>query len=241
MNSPQQATVRTQIAAIFDVDGTLVRGNAIDYYLFFVKHLSNPVQRFLKRLAVPMWGPYWLLLDRIDRRRFNRSFYRQYRGFSVARMQELAQACFQDVFVPRLIPETLRRAEQHRARGERILLVSGTLDFILAPLAEFLGAEAVLSPSLAHEAGIYQGRIAGKNVVGSTKAEVVTDYARQESIDLSRSYAYGDSLSDASLLSQVGRPIVVDPDRKLLSMANRLGWEKIISEQEGSDSAPQSR
>ncbi len=229
MSPSQRATLTTPVAAIFDVDGTLVRGNAIDYYLFFVRHLSNPVQRLLKHLAVPMWGPYWLLLDRIDRRRFNRSFYRQYRGFSVATMRDLAEACFQDVFVPRLIPETLRRAEQHRARGDRILLVSGTLDFILAPLAEFLGAEAVLSPSLAHEDGIYQGRIAGKNVVGSTKVEVVTDYARTEGIDLSRSYAYGDSLSDVSLLSQVGRAIVVDPGKKLLNMADRLGWEKIIS------------
>jgi len=222
----------TSVAAIFDVDGTLVRTNAVDYYLFFVKHLSNPVQRLFKRLAVPMWGPYWLLLDRIDRRQFNRSFYRQYRGFSVAATRELAEVCFQDVFMPRLIPETLRRAEQHRARGDRILLVSGTLDFILAPLAEFLGAEAVLSPRLAHENGVYQGRIAGKNIVGDTKAEVVADYAREKSIDLSKSCAYGDSLSDVSLLNQVGRAIVVDPSKRLLNMADRFGWEKIISREE---------
>src|SRR4030042_2442414 len=134
----------TSVAAIFDVDGTLVRTNAIDYYLFFVKRLCSPARRLPRLLALLLRGPYWLLLDRIDRRWFNQSFYRQYRGFSVVEVQESAELCFRNVLVPRLIPETLRRAEEPRARGARILLVSGTLDFVLAPLAEFLGAEAIL-------------------------------------------------------------------------------------------------
>ncbi len=219
----------TSIVAIFDVDGTLVRTNAIDYYLFYVKHLCHPVKRLTKRLAVPFWGPYWLLLDRIDRQRFNRSFYRQYRGFSVAAIEESATLCFETVFRPQLIPETLRRAKEHRARSDRILLVSGTLDFILEPLAEFLGAEAVLSPSLSHENGVYNGQIAGKNVVGDMKAEVVAEYARKNGLDLSQSYAYGDSFSDVSLLNQVGHAIVVNPDRKLSRIAEEHGWEIIMS------------
>lgn len=219
----------TSVAAIFDVDGTLVQTNAIDYYLFFVKHLPSPARRLLKRLAVPFWGPYWLMLDRIDRRRFNRSFYRQYRGFSVVAVRDLAENCFRDVLMPRLIPETLRRAEEHRARGDRILLVSGTLDFILAPLATFLGAEAVLSPSLAHENGIYQGRIAGQNIVGAAKGEAVAGYAREHGVDLSKSYAYGDSLSDVSVLKQVGHAIVIDPGKRLLETAEQSGWETIVS------------
>jgi fatty acyl-CoA reductase len=219
----------TSVAAFFDVDGTLVCANSIVYYLFFVKHLRSPAQRLPKLLAMLLHGPYWLLLDRIDRRRFNRSFYRQYRGFSVAEIQEAAEHCFRDVLMPRVIPETLRRAEEHRARGDRIVLVSGTLDFVLAPLGALLGAEAVLCPRLSHANGVYRGEIAGKNIVSDVKAEVVADYAVHHGVDLSQSYAYADSFSDVSLLRQVGHAVVVDPDRRLLAAAERYGWESIFS------------
>jgi len=218
----------TPVAAIFDVDGTLVRTNAVDYYLFFLKHFYSPVRRVPPLLAVLLRAPYWLLLDRMDRGSFNRSFYRQYAGFPVQRIQELAEVCFRDVLVPSLIPEVLDRAREHRARGDRILLVSGTLDFVLAPLAAFLGAEAVLSPGLLHRNGIYRGEIAGRNVVGPVKAEVVAEYAQDRGIDLSKSYAYADSLSDVDLLNQVGHAVVVDPGSRLLAVAERLGWERIV-------------
>lgn len=219
----------TSVAAIFDVDGTLVRTNAVDYYLFFIRHLHSPARRFPKLLAVLLRAPYWLLLDRVDRGSFNRSFYHQYDGFPVKEVQELAQVCFRDVLTPRLIPEALRRAREHRARGDRILLVSGTLDFVLAPLAAFLGAEAVLCPSLLHHNGIYRGEIAGRNVVGSVKAEVVAEYAQDHGIDLSQSHAYADSVSDLALLNRVGHAVVVNPCRRLLTIAQRLGWERIVS------------
>ena len=219
----------TSVAAFFDVDGTLVRANSISYYLFFVRHLCSPAQRSSKLLAMLLYGPYWFLLDRIDRRRFNRSFYRQYRGFSVAEIQGAAELCFRDVLMPRAIPETLRRAEEHRARGDRIVLVSGTLDFVLAPLGASLGAEAILCPTLSHTNGIYRGEIAGKNVVSDVKAEVVAEYAARHGVDLSQSYAYADSFSDVSLLRQVGHAVVVDPGRKLHAIAERCGWESIFT------------
>ena len=218
----------TSVAAIFDVDGTLVRTNAVDYYLFFLRHVCSPSRRLPRLLAVLLRAPYWFLLDRMDRGWFNKSFYRQYCGFSVQEVQACAEACFRNVLLPRLIPETLNRAKEHRARGDRILLVSGTLDFILAPLATFLGAEAALCTRLLHQNGLYQGEIAGRNVVGHVKAEVVADYAKDNGIDLSKSHAYADSISDVSLLNRVGHAVVVDPGTRLLATAERLGWDKIF-------------
>jgi alcohol-forming fatty acyl-CoA reductase len=219
----------TPVAAIFDVDGTLVRTNAVDYYLFFLKHRYSLVRRLPKLLAVLLRAPYWLLVDRIDRGSFNRVFYRQYRGFPVEEVREWAEICFRDVLAPRLIPQTVQRAREHHARGDRILLVSGTLDFVLAPLAAFLGVEAVLCPGLRRHEGVYRGEIAGRNVVGPVKAEVVAEYARVHGIDLSTSYAYADSLSDVALLKKVGHAVVVDPGARLRAVAERLGWERIAS------------
>lgn len=219
----------TCVAAIFDVDGTLVRTDAVNYYLFFIRHLCSPARRAPRLLALPLMAPYWLAIDRIDRAAFNRSFYRQYGGFPVKKVQELAELCFRDVLLPNMISQTLLRLKEHRARGDRILLVSGTLDFILAPLAKFLGAEATLCTELHQQDGVYRGEIAGPNVIGDVKAEVVTGYAREHGIDLSKSHSYADSFSDVSLLKLVGHPVVVNPRAKLGATAHRLGWETIRS------------
>jgi alcohol-forming fatty acyl-CoA reductase len=217
----------TSVAAIFDVDGTLVRSNSLDYYLFFVRHLYSPARRVPKWVAVLLRAPYWFCLDCMDRGRFNRSFYRQYKGFQVMAVQALTEACFRNVLLPHLVPETLRKAKEHRDRGDRILLVSGSLDFILAPLGTYLGAEAVLCPGLLHQNGLYTGEIAGRNVVGQVKAEVVAEYARDHGMDLTRSYAYADSLSDVPLLTRVRHAVVVNPGPRLRTTAERLGWERI--------------
>ncbi len=215
----------SRIAAIFDVDGTLVRADVVDYYLFFLHAGLTPGRRFLRYLRAAVQAPYWLALDRIDRARFNRSFYGSYRGLSASQIEGLCQACFEQIQSRRLIGPVVQRLEEHRNRGDRILLVSGSLDFILRPLAEHLHAEACLCPSLEEEEGSFSGVLSGAPVIGDEKARLLMDYAREHGIDLKESYAYADSVSDLPILRLVGHPAVVEPRSKLGKIAQQNGWE----------------
>ena len=47
----------------------------------------------------------------------------------------------------------------------------------------------------------------------------------KERIDLKRSYAYSDHVSDLPLLEGVGHPIAVSPTRQLRKIALKKGWE----------------
>lgn len=213
------------VAAIFDVDGTLVRANAVDYYLFLVRRLF-PRAEGLKRTAwAAVKAPYWFLLDRIDRVLFNESFYRCYEGLSSGRAAELAEACFEGVFKRRLNHPAAARLEDHRNRGDRVLLVSGTLDFLLRPLAHSLGVEACLCPSLQEEEGSFTGRLDSRPVVGLEKAERIRRYAAEHGLDLGASFAYADSASDLPVLEMVGHPVVVNAGFFLKREASRRGWE----------------
>jgi len=43
-------------------------------------------------------------------------------------------------------------------------------------------------------------------------------------VDLSASYAYGDSITDQNMLSLVGNPVAVYPDTKLHALAKEKKW-----------------
>lgn len=183
------------------------------------------MQKIRRYLGAVAKAPYWMVLDRIDRARFNRSFYRSYRGLSGREIVKLCQACFEGVQLRRMVHETVRRLEEHRNRGHKILLVSGSLDFILRPLARYLGADVCLCPSLVEAEGVFSGELNGDPVIGKEKARLVLEYARDHGIDPAGCYAYADSVSDLPILESVGHPVVVLSGRRLRRIAVRRGWE----------------
>ncbi len=214
-----------QKAAIFDVDGTLVRSDIVDYYLFLIKRAGSRWARTWRLAKVVLSVPYWLLLDRRDRSIFNDRFYRSYRGLSAKEMKALASLCFEEVLKRKLINGTVERLRRHREQGDRILLVSGSLDFILEPLARHVGADSVLCARLEEEEESFSGRLSTKPVIGEEKARLVCEFARRESLDLSESFAYADSESDMPLLSLVGHPVAVRPAKRLRLIAQKNGWD----------------
>ena len=59
---------------------------------------------------------------------------------------------------------------------------------------------------------------------GEAKAEAARAIAAERGYDLARCRAYSDSITDLPLLSAVGFPTVVNPDRALRRIAQERGW-----------------
>jgi hypothetical protein len=53
----------------------------------------------------------------------------------------------------------------------------------------------------------------------------VRDLAEQHGLDLSRSFAYSDSYNDLPMLSLVGHPCAINPDRRLSRHAEEQEWQ----------------
>ncbi|MGA7952753.1 MAG: HAD family phosphatase, partial [Gloeobacterales cyanobacterium] len=167
--------------------------------------------------------PYYLLLDRMNRDRFIQVFYRNYRGFFTDDCQQRSQILFQEMIYPQLRPGAIECITQHKAQGRQIVLVTGSLDFIVAPLAEFLGAKTLTS-RLKSDQGHYTGELLGASMIGEEKAKAIRQMASDLSIDLQQSYAYGDSAGDLPMLDTVAYPVAVNPDIKLRRVAQQRGW-----------------
>lgn len=212
-------------AAFFDLDGTVVASDIVRYGVEIRTADRTRLGRALWILAFLPRIPWYLLLDAISRARFQRAFYRIYRGMTPDELEIRARALAEEYVAPRIRPDAAARIDRHAARGDRVVLVTGSIRPIAVPVAESLGVREVLAPDLEVAEGRYTGRLAGEPLAGERKAQAVAGYAADRGLDLADSWAYGDSLDDAPLLAAVGRPAAVNPGRRLLDLAAARGWE----------------
>ena len=211
--------------AFFDVDGTLLKSTIVHYYIWM---RSAHVPFLLKRLWLVGFLPkivYYLILDRISRPRFNEVFYRNYRGMSVAEIKGLSTEMFEAYLRPKIFPAAISQIQEHKEQGTAVVLITGSLDFIVQPIADYLAIDAVLAPQLGEQDGQFTGELTTAPLIGEEKAKAVQTYAEQHGISLEESYAYGDSQSDLPMLECVGNPVVVNPGKALREKALTSGWE----------------
>lgn len=216
--------VGTRAAAFFDVDGTIQETTIVDYYMYFRARRMSPRWRPIWRALYLLRCIPYLVLDKIDRSRLNVVFYRSYARLSVADVTSLVSDCFQDVMLPRQFPAAFRCVKEHRAVDRSVVLVTGSIGFIIEPLAEHLGGVDVLAPTLLESDGRFTGELSGPPVGDEEKARRVRHYAERNGIDLASSFAYGDSIADLPMLECVGHPQAVNPDRALARKAREKDW-----------------
>jgi len=107
------------------------------------------------------------------------------------------------------------------------VLVTGALDFVMQPLAEFMRADDLLAIQLVERDGIFTGELSSPPIADEHKAALIREYAQRYGIDLTRSFAYGNSLGDAPMLECVGHPVAVNPDKRLRRSATERGWRVV--------------
>lgn len=219
-------------AAFFDVDGTVVASDIVRYGVEIRTMHRSRLGRALWIAAFLPRVPWLLALDAWRREAFQRSFYRIYRGLEAAELERRAAALFRDYVQPRIYPQAVERIERHRARGDRVVLVTGSIETIVAPLAEHLGVSTVIAPRLAVEGGRLTGELTEAPVAGERKAERMAAFAAERGIDLEASIAYGDSADDIPMLARAGRAAVVNPRGRLLDQAMARKWEILYWEVE---------
>ena len=217
---PPRVSAQSNIAAFFDVDGTLLPGTfgegifiryLLDHKVLTGRHMA----RYL--ICVLSGGDFF--------RRLAWERNKMYlKGLEAEVVQKWAQRCFRDRVIQRLSNKGLAAVGDHLRRGHSVYLVSASLIDLVEPLREYLHAHGVLATRLASEAGYLDGNTRGGFVYGQRKVELLHQCALQCNIDLDRSFAYSDHHSDIPLLKMVGHPVAINPDKKLRRYALKHGW-----------------
>ena len=137
---------------------------------------------------------------------------------------------FLQVYVSRrCFPGALDELERLKKEGFRIVVVTASAEVYMRLLPEFLPVDHVLATRCFLDAnGRYTGKV-GENCKGDEKPRRIRTWLAEQRLipDWPNCRAYGDSLSDAPMLTLVGHPVLVDPKKLLLERipdAERARW-----------------
>ena len=126
---------------IVDIDGTLVDSDIIRPYFYLKRSKSR--YRFSHYWWLVwvhiFYGPYYKLLDAIDRSLFQRAFYKRYYAFTHEEVVSSGKAFFNDVLRHRFIPYTHDLLFFLKERDVKVVLLSTALESVVKPLADYFG------------------------------------------------------------------------------------------------------
>ncbi len=222
---PDQAetTDAGEPAAFFDMDGTLLSSNVVETYLWMRLQEMSGSARLTEVGRIAARLPGLVRAERQERSAFLRSMYKEYAGARLADLEAIADELLTDHVLSRLAPAAIRRIREHRAAGQRTVLITGAIRPLTRPLAPLF--DHVEAADLAvDDRGVCTGFLAASPMVGEARAAWMRQWSAANGVDLSVSFGYADSHSDLPLLQAVGHPVVVRPDVALFRHARRLRW-----------------
>ena len=145
-------------------------------------------------------------------------------------MKRIVTEVLDEVISPLIYAEALKLIHDHRAAGRLVCLVSSSPEEIVQPMAKMLniGLWITSQPRLVN--GRYTGEL-DFYAYGERKAEAMQALADVEGVELERSFAYSDSITDRPMLEAVGNPAVVNPDKELRRIPSETagGWRRFAT------------
>jgi HAD superfamily hydrolase (TIGR01490 family) len=132
--------------------------------------------------------------------------------------------------------DVIQRLKEHQAKGHKIIVVSGMTMECAELFRDLLGMDGAIGTYPEFKNGKYTGRTIPPAVSGDAKVTRINEFIESNKweVDWSSSYAYGDSFTDHYMLSMVGNPVAVYPDKKLLALAKEKAWEVLGTPKETS-------
>jgi HAD superfamily hydrolase (TIGR01490 family) len=225
-----------EVAAFFDLDGTLVAGPSLERRFFRMLRYRGVIP--MKNYSLWLREAVRLTPRGMRAVRYANKMY--LRGAAPGAVERYADRIS-------FFAAAVDRVAWHAKQGHKIVIVSGTLEILARKAAEQLEAELearglaaeihVCATRLEEREGKWTGQVMGAAMYGEAKADAVRRMAEKEGFDLTKCHAYGDSAMDRWMLAAVGRPVAVNPSKELLRLACGKNWAVRTWQKHGGEEA----
>ena len=205
------------IAAFFDIDGTIARESLmIEHFKRLIKYeildesvwVDDVKQLYME--YVNRYGAYDAYIEALSEK-----YRSDLRGFDIRYNKFIAEQSIKKVF-ERVYVFSRNQLEFHKANGHLIFFISGSPDFFFIFMAEkYDVTEFRATKYLFDENGKFTGEIVPM-WHSEGKDEVCNEIIEKYNIDVEKSYAYGDTTGDLSMLRRFGNAYTINPSNKLL-------------------------
>jgi len=211
--------------SIFDLDNTLLNGDS-DY----------------------LWGQFLVeqgIVDGPTYEKKNQDFYDQYKQgtldifeflqFSLKPLSEnrietlnsWREQFMQEKILPIILDKARQLVDEHRQKGNTLMIITATNRFVTQPIAENFGIPYLLATEPEMSQGQYTGMVQGTPCFQDGKVTRLQQWLTDNSGTLDDSWFYSDSHNDIPLLEIVTHPVAVDPDESLRQHADVKQWDII--------------
>ncbi|HUK66487.1 MAG TPA: HAD-IB family hydrolase [Anaeromyxobacteraceae bacterium] len=212
----------SRIAAVFDVDDSLLDGNAgtiFTWYLYSEKIMRPEMRSRIPRII------YEYARRRLTEQDMVEVGSRCQQGLRADEVKAHAHACFEKHLRKRITTGAVRQVRKHLLSGHLVVIASGSSQYIIDELGKHLRVHVAIGTRTRVVDGRMTDQILPPVVFRDGKRAAVERVAETYDIDLARSFVYSDSASDTPLFEAVGHPVVVNPKPPFRSAALERGWE----------------
>lgn len=216
--------------AIFDFDGTLYSKETFQLMMDHLKHHPEHNARyrqFFRNILPPYIGSKLKIYpEKKMRARSVQAYLAALETFSQRDLEnffrEIADKMHGD-----MNQRVVERLRQHVADNDHVMLVSGAFVPLLHAATKHMPIKMIIGTEIPYKNSILDHKASISHIQGVLKTEKIKEALQGKDIDWKNSSAYGDSLSDLPVLELVGRPVAVQPEPRLLTVAKQRNWEII--------------
>ncbi len=222
--------------AIFDLDGTLVKGFTIGGFSNFLKE-KNMAENSSREKIENFIDQY--KQGKISYEDFAHKILAAYGQLLKGKQsRDIAELANGFVGSGRLRPFSFSRklAELIGNKGYSAIIITGSPREIASRFSATLGIKTVFATEYEISEGVFTGKLKVNCALRETKLAVLGEYAKKVSADLKQSVGFGDTHHDLAFLDLVGFPVAINPNEELKKTARDKGWliceneKKVVSD-----------
>jgi len=211
-------------ASFFDIDGTLVKGLMIAEFPrqlsergIFDKKLFEEIENWVKKYREDKTTYRKIALE------IPKIYSKGMKGLKEIDVKKEARK-FVKVYLKKFIqPYTIDLVKLMKKYGMTIG-ISGSPIEVVSLVGRMFNFDLTYGSELEIKNGVYTGKMKRNMIIKETKEVVLGKIIRQNKIDLNKSFGFGDTEQDMSILSKVKYPIALNPNKNLLNIVKRKGW-----------------
>ena len=214
-----------KIAAFFDLDKTLIHGATmlIAAPLLHERGLISYPTLIRAGIGAKVFEHLGATEARVEKAK--KAALDVVAGWDRDEMFALLHDSLDELFREKIYKEAMQLVKQHIALDHLVAVVSSSPVEFVRPIAGMFGIEHVIATEVSIDDQGKCIRAFDQWVSGAAKPDAIRNFAQRNDIDLSSSFGYSDSRTDIGFLEAVGKPVAVNPDKKLAEHAQSKGWE----------------
>jgi len=210
-----------EIGAFFDFDGTVISGYSV---MAFIKEQMRRGHLSPRELVELLSAMVNFGLGGLGFSGMMVAATQFLRGIREDSYANFGEELFESHIARLIYPESRALIKAHLKKGHTVAIISSATPYQVRPAARELGVEHVLCTELEVKDGVFTGAVIQPPCFGQGKVTAAESLADEFGAELDKSYFYSDSYDDIQLLEHVGNPRPLNPNQKLLSVAEQRGW-----------------